>query len=85
MSASRIRAVAAAAIVCGAAVVALVLGSDHEGAKTAWAILAPTVGWSFIGTGIYAARRRPDSRTGTLMVVFGFAWFLAAEIGRAHV
>jgi signal transduction histidine kinase len=78
MSASRIRAVAAAAIVCGAAVVALVLGSDHEGAKTAWAILAPTVGWSFIGTGIYAARRRPDSRTGTLMVVFGFAWFLAA-------
>jgi hypothetical protein len=29
------------------------------------------------GTGVYATRRRPESRTGELMVWFGFAWFVA--------
>ena len=53
---------------CGAGVVALLLASDHQDAKTAWAILGPAVGWSFIGTGLYAWRRRPESRTGVLMV-----------------
>ena len=44
-------------------------------------LLAPTlvldlaVGWSFIGVGLAAWTRRPDSRTGVLMVVLGFAWF----------
>jgi signal transduction histidine kinase len=44
-------------------------------------LLAPTlvldlaVGWSFIGVGLVAWTRRPDSRTGVLMVVLGFAWF----------
>ena len=41
-----------------------------------WAIFGPAVGWSFIGTGLYAWRRRPDSRTGALMILLGFAWFL---------
>jgi signal transduction histidine kinase len=78
MAAWRHRAVLAAALVCGAAVVALVLASDHEEDQTVWAIFGPAVGWSFIGTGLYAVRRRPESRTGTLMVLMGFAWFLAA-------
>jgi signal transduction histidine kinase len=44
-------------------------------------LLAPTlvldlaVGWSFIGVGLAAWTRRPDNRTGVLMVVLGFAWF----------
>ena len=44
-----------------------------------WAIFGPAVGWSFIGTGLYAWRRRPESRIGALMVLLGFAWFLSAS------
>jgi signal transduction histidine kinase len=78
MTARRMRAVVLAAFLCGVAVVALLLASDHQGAKTAWAIFGPVVGWSFIGVGLYAWRRRPESRTGALMVLLGFAWFLSA-------
>jgi signal transduction histidine kinase len=78
MTVPRMRAVVLAALVCGAAVVALMLSSDHQDAKTAWAIFGPAVGWSFVGVGLYAWRRRPQSRTGELMVVLGFAWFLSA-------
>jgi len=78
MSSARLRATVLAALVCGAAVVALVLFSDHQNAKAVWAILGPAVCWSFIGTGLYAWRRRPESRTGALMVLLGFAWFLSA-------
>ena len=51
------------------------------GYQTPPELLAPTlvlnlaVGWSFIGVGLIAWSRRPDSRTGLLMVVLGFAWF----------
>jgi signal transduction histidine kinase len=34
------------------------------------------VGWTFIGCGLMAAARRPDSRSGPLMAVTGFTWFL---------
>ncbi len=78
MTAARMSAIVLAALVCGAGVVALLLGSDHQDAKTAWAIFGPAVGWSFIGVGLYAWRRRPESRTGVLMVLLGFAWFLSA-------
>jgi signal transduction histidine kinase len=78
MTAGRMRAIALAALGCGAGVVALVLLSDHQSAKAGWAICGPAVGWSFIGTGLYAWRRRPESRTGALMVLFGFAWFVSA-------
>jgi hypothetical protein len=53
-----------------------VLASDHGDPKAVWAIFGPAVGWSFIGTGLYAWRRRPESRTGALMVLLGLAWFL---------
>jgi signal transduction histidine kinase len=36
------------------------------------------VGWSFIGTGLFAWWRRPANRTGALMTAFGFAWFAQA-------
>ena len=78
MTAARTRAVVLAALVCGAGVVAVLLASDHQNAKTAWAVFGPAVGWSFIGVGLYAWRRRPESRTGALMVLLGFAWFLSA-------
>jgi peptidoglycan/LPS O-acetylase OafA/YrhL len=78
MTAARTRAVVVAALACGAAVVALVVTSDHPDADTGWARLWPVVGWSFVATGLYAWRRRPDSRVGALMVLMGFAWFVPA-------
>ena len=69
-------AIVLAALVCGGIVIALELASDHQDLKAVWAIFGPAVGWSFIGTGLYAWRRRPESRIGALMVLLGFAWFL---------
>jgi signal transduction histidine kinase len=57
---------------------ALILSSDHLDDKLVWSIFGQLVGWSFIGTGLYAQRRRPDSRAGLLMVALGFAWFANA-------
>jgi len=78
MTAARMRAVVLAALVCGAAVVGLVLASDRQEAGVVWAIFGPAVVWSFVGTGLYAWRRRPESRIGALMVLLGFAWCVAA-------
>jgi signal transduction histidine kinase len=69
-------AIVLAALACGGAVIALELTSDHQDPKAVWAIFGPAVGWSFIGTGLYAWRRRPESRIGALMILLGFSWFL---------
>jgi signal transduction histidine kinase len=69
-------AIVLAALACGGIVIAVEVASDHQDFKAVWAIFGPAVGWSFIGTGLYAWRRRPESRIGALMVVLGFAWFL---------
>jgi signal transduction histidine kinase len=63
--------IGAAALLAGVAVAALV----RE--QTEWAVFGPLVAWSFVGTGLYASRRRPESRFGALMVLLGFAWLLA--------
>jgi signal transduction histidine kinase len=73
---ARAYAICVAALIVGAGVVAIELASDHQDAKVVWAVFGPAVGWSFIGTGLYAWRLRPESRTGALMVLLGFAWFL---------
>jgi signal transduction histidine kinase len=70
------RLVVLTALAAGAGVAAVVLASTHQDAKTVWAIFGPAVGWSFVGTGLFAWRRRPQSRIGALMVLLGFAWFL---------
>jgi signal transduction histidine kinase len=69
-------AIALAALVGGAAGTAVVLASDHADPKVVWAVFGPAVAWSFVATGLYAERRRPESGTGRLMVAFGFAWLL---------
>ena len=76
MTARRTLAIAAAALLCGVGDVLLVLGSGHFPDPGVWAVFGPVVGWSFVGTGLYAWRRRPESRFGLLMVLVGFAWFL---------
>ena len=76
MTARRTLAIAAAALLCGVGDVLLVLGSEHFPDREVWAVSGPVVGWSFVGTGLYAWRRRPESRFGRLMVLAGFTWFL---------
>jgi signal transduction histidine kinase len=39
-------------------------------------LLNVAVGWSFVGIGLVARRRRPESRSGVLMCAVGFAWLL---------
>jgi signal transduction histidine kinase len=45
------------------------------------------VGWTFIGCGLVASRRRPESRIGLLMAATGFTWFVGnfAQVGVAAV
>jgi signal transduction histidine kinase len=76
VTAARRLAIAVLGLLAGLAVIAVVLASDHQEPKAVWAIFGPAVGWSFIGTGLYAWQRRPESRTGALMILLGFAWFL---------
>jgi signal transduction histidine kinase len=71
-------ALAVAALALGLAALALVTASDRERDPTAWIVLALTLGWSFAGAGIFAWWRRPENRTGPLMTLVGFMWFLGA-------
>jgi len=64
------------AIALGLGAVTLVLTSDHYDDQVMWAVFLPLLGWSFVGTGLYAWARRPESRVGLLMVLVGLAWFL---------
>jgi signal transduction histidine kinase len=69
-----------------------VLGLTAEWVGFGWAdprhwIPDLTVGWTFIGCGLVASRRRPGSHTGPLMAATGFTWFLGnfASVGVAAV
>ena len=72
---SKLLALAAAGLAFGVAVAAIVLDSGRVEDRGLVAALWLLVGWSFIGTGLFAWWRRPGNRTGALMVAAGFAWF----------
>ena len=46
--------------------------------QTGAVVFTPLIGWSFIGTGLFAWWRRPENRFGALMTAVGFVWFLSA-------
>ncbi|MFL5843919.1 MAG: sensor histidine kinase [Solirubrobacteraceae bacterium] len=69
-------ALAAAALAAGVADVAVVLSSHHRSDRGLFAALTLVLGWSFVGTGIYAWAQRPHSRMGPLMAGVGLAWFI---------
>src|SRR4051812_47117382 len=71
-------AVALAGFAFGLAALMLVLTGDHDTVTGPFVVLALTLGWSFIGTGLYALWRRPDQTIGFLMTVVGFLWFVGA-------
>jgi signal transduction histidine kinase len=71
-------AIALAGLVAGVASVALIADSDHNpepGPTTAIGLL---LGWSFIGTGLFAWWRRPASRFGPMMAGVGFLSLLGS-------
>jgi signal transduction histidine kinase len=75
MSRRLLIALAVAGLAAGVAIGAITVASDHVDDPVAQAVLQLLVGWSFIGTGLFAWWRRPANRTGRLMVAAGFAWF----------
>jgi signal transduction histidine kinase len=66
-----------AGFVLGLLILAAVLSSDHAENKGVNAVLVLLVGWSFIGTGLFAWYQRPSNRIGALMTAVGFTWFLS--------
>jgi signal transduction histidine kinase len=64
-----------AGLVFGLVVFAITLRSDHVDDRGFEAAVVLLVGWSFVGTGLFAWWRRPANGTGALMVAAGFAWF----------
>jgi PAS domain S-box-containing protein len=69
--------VVAAALLVDAAVVAVIVTSEHQEAPLVLAILGSATGLSFIAAGLIARTRRPLNRTGLLMIAVGFTWFAA--------
>src|SRR6059058_841329 len=55
----------------------IIRNSDHMSDRGVWAALDASLGMSFVGTGLYAWWRRPDNRTGPLMVWVGFLFFVS--------
>jgi signal transduction histidine kinase len=56
---------------------ATILTGDHMPHRGVYAIFNAALGLSFLATGLYAWWRRPDNRSGPIMVWVGFAWFLS--------
>jgi signal transduction histidine kinase len=70
-------ALAVLGFVLGLASIAIILSGHHMANRGVWAVFGGVLGWSFVGTGLYAWWRRPDNRSGPLMAAVGFLWFLA--------
>src|SRR5262249_32786215 len=66
------------ALAAAAAAMALVLSRSHEDDPAARAGLIVGVGLIFVGCGLVAMVRRPDNRTGFLMALVGYFFFLSA-------
>ena len=81
MSRSSIIGVGALAVLVAIGVSALTLTSDHATDLVATTVIAVPIGLAFIGSGLIARVRRPDNRTGTLLMLVGFSWFLAGIAG----
>ena len=65
-------------LICAAGVVVLVASSEHEDSPTLIGLIAPSVGVAFGYLGLIAWLRRPRNRTGALLTIVGFTWFLGS-------
>jgi signal transduction histidine kinase len=66
-----------AGLLMGGVLFPIVATSDVPAAPLVEATIGLLLGWSFIGTGLYAWDRRPSNLVGPLMVCVGFTWFLS--------
>jgi signal transduction histidine kinase len=66
-----------AGLLMGGVLFPMVVTSDVPAAPLVEATIGLLLGWSFIGTGLYAWDRRPSNLVGPLMVCVGFSWFLS--------
>jgi signal transduction histidine kinase len=71
-------AIALAGLVAGVASVALIADSDHNPEPGPTIAIGLLIGWSFIGTGLFAWWRRPASRFGPMMAGVGFLSLLGS-------
>ncbi|HEY7792428.1 MAG TPA: PAS domain S-box protein [Gaiellaceae bacterium] len=78
MRARTLVALAGGGLLFAAIGITLVVASNHEDNKAAFLSLALTVGLSFLVSGVVALWRRPDNRTGLLLVLVAYLWFLGA-------
>jgi signal transduction histidine kinase len=64
-----------------AALIRAPLAEGHSGADIALAVADLVVGLVFVGCGVVAWTRRPESRVGLLLTLAGIAWFLGTFAG----
>jgi hypothetical protein len=69
-------AIAAAALLCAAALVVLIARADFGSDHGLWIATALVIGLGFAGAGLFAWYRNPCNRIGVLMVATGFAWYV---------
>ena len=74
MSVRAVVAVCSLAILAAAGSVALVLASDRPWSPSTIA-LEVLVGLAFVASGLVGRVRRPENRTGLLMIFVGLTWF----------
>jgi signal transduction histidine kinase len=73
-------ALAAAGFVAGVVPLVLALRIPAANHRVLLAAFGPLIGWTFIGTGLYAWARRPVNRIGPLMVAVGFSFCVGSLI-----
>ena len=66
------------ALAAGGGALAAVLTSGHEENRILVSVFGLLVGWSFVVAGLIARTRRPENRTGVLMLIVGFTFFVGA-------
>jgi signal transduction histidine kinase len=69
-------AILLAGLVVGAGVTLVIIPDEGSLRDVLDLLLGLVIGWSFIGAGVVAWTRRPGNRTGPLMVMVGFLWFI---------
>lgn len=67
-----------AGLILSLLVVAVILSSDREDDQFYSVALTLLPSWSFLGTGLFAWWRRPNNRTGAMMVLVGLTWLFIA-------
>ena len=70
-------ALAALGVGMAVAAAAIILTSRHMPHRGAYEAFNAVLGWSFLGTGLYAWWRYPENRSGPLMAWVGFLWFIS--------